>query len=77
VTSGVGQVELRARERRALNEITLDEQKDRAPDEPAEFDCECGQPRCGARIRLTPRMFEAFRRDFRAFVVAPGHELVK
>jgi hypothetical protein len=74
--SGVGPNELRARQRRALNEITLEERMARAPEEPADFDCECGRPQCDARIRLTPREFAAFRRNFSAFVVAPEHELL-
>jgi len=72
--SGVNATELRARQRRALNEITLDERAERAPEELADFDCECGHSRCDALIRLTPREFAAFRRNFRGFVVAPGHE---
>ena len=73
--SGVDTAELRARQRRALNEITLDERATRAPHQPTDFDCECGDPQCDARIRLTPREFGAFRRNFNGFVVAPGHEL--
>jgi hypothetical protein len=65
--------ELRARERRALNAITLDELLARAPTEAASFACECGAPCCNARVRLTPSEFAAFRRNFRAFIVAPGH----
>ncbi len=65
--------ELRARQQRALNGITLDERLVHAPDEPAEFGCECGRLRCSERIRLTPREFAGFRRSFSAFVVAPAH----
>jgi hypothetical protein len=65
--------ELRAREQRALNGITLDERLVHAPDEPTEFGCECGQLGCIARIRLTPRELAGFRRNFSAFVVTPAH----
>ena len=75
MTSGVDPAELRARQQRALNEITLDERVTDAPQEPTDFACECGDSRCRARIRLTPRAFAAFRRDFGGFVVASGHEL--
>jgi hypothetical protein len=74
-TSGIGTAELRARERRALNEVTLDERLARAPEEPTAFACECGELSCKAHVRLTPGQFAAFRQDFRGFVVAAGHEL--
>lgn len=67
--------ELRARERRALNGITLDELLARAPDEPADFACECGDLGCRARVQLVPSELAAFRRSFSAFVVAPGHQI--
>ena len=67
--------ELRAREQRALNGITLEERLVRAPDEPADFGCECGDLRCTARIRVMPRELAAFRRNFTGFVVAAGHQL--
>lgn len=74
--SGVGGDELRARQRRALNGITVDELIVRAPDEPADFGCECGHRRCTARIRVTPReLAAAFRRNLSGFVVAAGHQV--
>lgn len=66
--------ELRARERTALNAVTLERQLALAVEEPVPFACECGAATCRARISLTPADLEAFRRNFRAFVVAPGHE---
>lgn len=73
--SEVGGDELRARERRALNGITVDELIVRAPDAPADFGCECGRRRCTERVRVTPRELAAFRRNFSGFVVAAGHQL--
>ena len=72
--SAVSPDELRARQRRAFNEETLAEELARDPDEVCEFDCECGDPDCTARIRLTPREFATFRRNFNGFLVATGHE---
>jgi len=71
--SSADPAELRARQRRAVNEITLDERAMRSPQEPTDFECECGDPDCHARIRLTPSAFAAFRRDFSGFVVATAH----
>ena len=73
--SGIGGDELRARERRALNEITLDERLPRTPDEVARFACECGRLGCTAMVRLTPREFAAFRQNFHGFVVATNHKV--
>jgi hypothetical protein len=72
--SRVSPSELRARQRRNLNDLACDSLVSEAPDEPVDFDCECGRTGCRARVRLTPREFSLFRRDFRGFVVAPGHE---
>lgn len=66
--------ELRAREQRALNAITLDERLIHAPEAPVDFGCECGDLRCSARVRLSPRELAAFRHSFSGFVVAPGHQ---
>ena len=77
ISTAPGTNELRAREQRALNAITLDERLARAPHEVAEFACECGQLGCRARIRLVPSELAAFRREVGAFVVAPGHEPVR
>jgi hypothetical protein len=66
--------ELRAREQRALNAITLEERLSHAPEEPVDFRCECGDLRCTARIRLTPSALATFLHSFRGFVVAPGHQ---
>ena len=75
MTGGPPPDELRARERRALNTLTLDEQPAEASRESVSFACECGAPTCNARVRLTPGEFAAFRRNFRAFIVAPGHDV--
>ena len=66
--------ELRAREQRALNAITLEERLIHAPEKPVDFGCECGDLRCTAHIRLTPRELAAFRHSFSGFVVASGHQ---
>jgi hypothetical protein len=73
--SGVNGNELRARERRALNEITVDERVPLTPDEVTRFACECGELGCRAVIRLTPREFAAFRQNFKGFIVATDHEV--
>ena len=75
MTSGIQRDELRARERRALNALTLEEQLAGPAEDSVSFACECGAPTCNARVRLTPGEFAAFRRNFRAFIVAPGHEV--
>jgi hypothetical protein len=72
--ASVGGDELRAREQRGLNAITLEERLIHAPEEPVDFRCECGDLRCTARIRLTPRELAAFLHSFRGFVVASGHQ---
>ena len=72
--SRVSPSELRARQRRNLNDLARDSLVTEAPDEPTDFDCECGRRDCEAQVRLTPREFSVFRREFRGFVVAPGHE---
>lgn len=72
--SAVTPGELRARQRRAFNEDALAEELARDPEDVCEFDCECGDRGCTARIRLTPREFATFRRNFTGFLVATGHE---
>jgi hypothetical protein len=36
--------------------------------------CECADPDCTDRIRITPDAYEAVRRDGRRFIIRPGHE---
>jgi hypothetical protein len=40
-----------------------------------EFLCECPEPDCVDRIKLTLAAYEAVRADARRFVVAPGHDV--
>jgi len=43
-------------------------------DEPdAEFVCECGDPDCGERVRVTLAEYERVRADGARFIVADGH----
>jgi hypothetical protein len=72
MTSGPNHDELRARERRTLNGLTLEQQH--GVETAVAFACECGALACSAHICLTPAEFAAFRRNFRAFVVVPGHD---
>jgi hypothetical protein len=39
-----------------------------------EFVCECSDPACLERVRMTAAEYEAVRADPRTFVLAPGHE---
>lgn len=39
-----------------------------------EFVCECSDPGCLERVRLTAAEYEAVRADAKTFVLAPGHE---
>ena len=40
----------------------------------ASFVCECDDPQCTARVRLTLAEYEEVRSDGASFLVAPGHE---
>ena len=35
--------------------------------------CECGNERCGSRVRLTRRQYDRSRNSDDRFIVAPGH----
>ena len=37
--------------------------------------CECGNERCGSRVRLTRRQYDRSRNGDDRFIVAPGHRL--
>jgi hypothetical protein len=39
--------------------------------------CECGNPKCVARLELSNREYTAVRRFPTRFVVAPGHEIAE
>ena len=36
--------------------------------------CECADPKCADRIRITPEAYAAVRQDGRQFIARPGHE---
>jgi hypothetical protein len=40
-----------------------------------EFICECGNPTCEQRVRLSLAEYEHVRADSRHFAVAPGHSI--
>lgn len=43
----------------------------------AAFLCECADPDCTQRLRLTREEYEEARGDRRTFLLAPGHEAVE
>jgi len=42
---------------------------------PLEFFCECSNPQCTERIKLTHNQYEALHKTRTQFVLKPGHEL--
>lgn len=52
-----------------VNEAGADPERDAAP-----FFCECSDPGCRARIRITPELWDAIHAIRSDFVVAPGHQ---
>jgi len=64
-----------------LNEAVfreLNEQIEQLVSEPArelKLVCECGDPDCRKRIRMTLTEYENLRSDPRRFAVVPGHQL--
>ncbi len=60
---------------RALNERLRDASGTWDPGEGRlELVCECGDENCTLAIRLTPRDYEAVRREEAQFMVVPSHE---
>ena len=44
-------------------------------EEPELYLCECANPDCRKRIRLSPETYERVRADSRHFAVAAGHQI--
>jgi hypothetical protein len=69
--------------RLAANEARRENERSIRPDDEQwvigsrllELECECADPDCGAKLRLTNRGYAEVRRDALAFLVAPGHEI--
>lgn len=64
---------------REINERTRSLQERFGPEDPTtaydEFLCECGDPLCVERVRLTPREYESVRDEPTQFVIRPGHTM--
>lgn len=55
------------------NEFAAGTDPDREVPELLELFCECGQTRCGERVKVHPVTYERVRSDPTTFVLAPGH----
>lgn len=49
--------------------------EDREPAEPELYFCECADPSCRSKVRLTGAEYESVRSESRRFFVLSGHEL--
>lgn len=50
-------------------------EEDENLDGPVSFFCECSDPECRERVRLTPARFDEVHRESALFVLVPGHEV--
>ena len=55
------------------NQFAAGTDPDREVPELLELFCECGQTRCGERVKVHPVTYERVRSDPTTFVLAPGH----
>ena len=60
---------------RNANERTAQWDEVREGEEPALYMCECANPDCRRRIRLSKEEYEEVRSDASHFAVIPGHQI--
>jgi hypothetical protein len=60
---------------RNANERTAQWEEVQASDDPVLYVCECANPDCRKRIRLSKDEYERTRNDSKHFAVAPGHQI--
>ena len=60
---------------RNANERTAQWEEVQASDEPVLFVCECANPECRRRVRLSKEEYERVRQSSRHFAVVAGHQI--
>jgi O-succinylbenzoate synthase len=60
---------------RNANERTAEWDEVRDSDEPVLYVCECANPDCRRRIRLTREEYERVRQDSKHFAATQGHQI--
>ena len=60
---------------RNANERTAQWEEVRESDEPVLYVCECANPDCRRRVRLSKEDYERVRRNSRHFSIVPGHQI--
>ena len=62
---------------RAANERMAGWEEQHAENEAELYFCECSNPECREKVRLTRAEYERVRSDSRQFALVPGHEVAE